>query len=185
MDSALSGYNLHPWKQMISRVLHRIRIRWKQMSSSVLHRIHWLCVTICGVVKLKGPYLDVALPHPCNLPRATTEVALQFSESCAAEGALQHSLSCSADLIFTKSCAATNERVHAFRLPRLGPADTRCNSQVCFHTSLELSRTLVAGTPMMPSRAPASSSTDASPASAWELLGVLERDAALVTALAM
>ena len=48
-------------------------------------------------------------PHPCNRPQAKTEVALQFSESCAAEVALQHSLFSSADIIFTKSCAATNE----------------------------------------------------------------------------
>ena len=51
-------------------------------------------------------------PHPCNVPQARTEVALQFSECCAAEVALQHSLFCSADLVFTKSCAATNEKLH-------------------------------------------------------------------------
>ena len=38
--------------------------------------------------------------------------ALQFSESCAAETALQHSLFCSADVVFTRSCAATNEKLH-------------------------------------------------------------------------
>ena len=46
-------------------------------------------------------------PHPCNMPPAKTEVALQFSECCAAEVALQHWLFCSADVILTKSCAAT------------------------------------------------------------------------------
>ena len=35
-------------------------------------------------------------PRPCNLPQAKTEVALQFSECCAAETALQHWLFCSA-----------------------------------------------------------------------------------------
>ena len=51
-------------------------------------------------------------PHPCNMPRAKTEVALQYLESCAAEFALQHSFFCSADVIFTKSCAATNGKLH-------------------------------------------------------------------------
>ena len=32
-------------------------------------------------------------PHPCNMPQAKTEVALQFLECCAAEVALQRSLS--------------------------------------------------------------------------------------------
>ena len=86
-------------------------------------------------------------PHPCNMPHAKTGVALQFSESCAAETALQHSLFCSADVVFTKSCAAASEKLHCnienaalqesgaflplscgfqaptFRLPDLGPAD--------------------------------------------------------------
>ena len=86
-------------------------------------------------------------PHPCNMPQAKTEVALQFSECCAAEVALQHSLFCSADVILTTSCTATNEKLHrniekaalqesgaflplscrfqapTFRHPRLGPAD--------------------------------------------------------------
>ena len=77
------------------------------------------------------------------MPQAKTEVALQFSESCAAEVPLQHSLFCSADFIFTKHRAATNEKLHCntekaagqkvalscvfqapmFRLPRLGPAE--------------------------------------------------------------
>ena len=84
---------------------------------------------------------------PCNMPQVKTEVALQFSESCAAEVALQHSLFCSAKIIFTKSCAATNAQLQCsiekaalqessaflplscgfqaptFRHPRLGPAD--------------------------------------------------------------
>ena len=51
-------------------------------------------------------------PHPCNMPQAKTEVALQFLESCAAEVALQHSVFCNADIIFTKSCAATSEKLH-------------------------------------------------------------------------
>ena len=38
-------------------------------------------------------------PHPCKMPLAKPEVALQFSESCAADFALQHSLFCSADVI--------------------------------------------------------------------------------------
>ena len=72
-------------------------------------------------------------PHPCNMAQAKTEVALQFLESCAAETALQHSLFCSADVIFTKSCAAASEKLHGnieqkcgptFRHPCLGPAET-------------------------------------------------------------
>ena len=50
-------------------------------------------------------------PHPCNMPQAKTEVALQFSECCAAEVALQHSLFCNADVILTKSCAAASEKL--------------------------------------------------------------------------
>ena len=40
------------------------------------------------------------------------EVALQFSESCAAETALQYRLFCSADVVCAKSCALTNEKLH-------------------------------------------------------------------------
>ena len=85
--------------------------------------------------------------HPCNMPQANTEAALQFSESCAAAVALQHSLFCSADAVFTRSCAATSEKLRCnienpalqesgpflplsfgfqaptFRRPHLGPAD--------------------------------------------------------------
>ena len=46
------------------------------------------------------------------MPQAKREVALQFSECCAAEVALQHWLFCSADVILTKSCAATSEKRH-------------------------------------------------------------------------
>ena len=82
-----------------------------------------------------------------------TEVALQFSGSCTAEAALQHSLFCSADVVFTTSCTATNDKLRCniekktalqesgaflplscgfqaptFRLPRLGPAEVcTCN----------------------------------------------------------
>ena len=86
-------------------------------------------------------------PHPCNMPQAKTEVALQFLECCAAEVALQHWLFCSAEVILTKSCAAASEKLHCniekaalqesgaflplscrfqaptFSHPRLGPAD--------------------------------------------------------------
>ena len=86
-------------------------------------------------------------PHPCNMPQAKTEVALQFSECCAAEVALQHSLFCSAEVVLTKSCAAASKKPQrniekaalqesgaflplscgfqapTFRHPRLGPAD--------------------------------------------------------------
>ena len=81
------------------------------------------------------------------MPQAKTEVALQFLESCAAEVALQHSLFGSAEVIFTKSCAAASEKLQynfekaalqesgaflplscgfqapTFRHPRLGPDD--------------------------------------------------------------
>ena len=83
------------------------------------------------------------------MPEAKTEVALQFSECCAAETALQHWLFCSAEVIWTKSCAAANEKLHCniekaalqesgaflplscgfqaptFRHPRFGPAEWR------------------------------------------------------------
>ena len=81
------------------------------------------------------------------MPHVKTEVALQFSECCAAEVALQHSLFCNAEGIFTKSCAAASEKLHCniekaalqesgaflplscgfqaptFGHPRLGPAE--------------------------------------------------------------
>ena len=94
-----------------------------------------------------SPKPDPSKPHPCNMPPAKTEVALQFPECCAAETALQHWLFCSAEAILTKSCAAANEKLHCniakaalqesgvflplscgfqaptFRHPRLGPAE--------------------------------------------------------------
>ena len=84
-------------------------------------------------------------PHACNMPQAKMEVALQFSESCAAEVAPQHSLFCSAEVIFTNNWAAASEKLQCnsgkaalqesgaflplscgfqapkFRHPRLGP----------------------------------------------------------------
>ena len=96
---------------------------------------------------LASPKPDPSKPHPCNMPQAKTEVALQFSERCAAGTALQHCLFCSAEVIWTKSCAAANEKLHCniekaalqesgaflplscgfqaptFRHPRFGPAE--------------------------------------------------------------
>ena len=87
------------------------------------------------------------------MPQAKTEVALQFSECCAAEAALQHSLFCNADTIFTQSCTATSEKLHCnidkaalqesgallplscrfqaptFRHPRFGLAETSLHSR--------------------------------------------------------
>ena len=86
-------------------------------------------------------------PHPCNMPQAKTEVALQLSECCAAGTALQHRRFCSVEVIWTRSCAAANEKLHCniekavlqesgafpplscgfqaptFRHPRFGPAE--------------------------------------------------------------
>ena len=94
-----------------------------------------------------SPIPHPSKPHPCNMPQAKTEVALQFSECYATEVALQHSLFCSAEVVFTKSCAAASEKLQCniekaalqesgvflplscgfqaptFRHPRLGPAD--------------------------------------------------------------
>ena len=94
-----------------------------------------------------SPKSHPSKPHPCNMPQAKTEVALQFSECCAAEVALQHWLFCSAAFILTKSCAAASEKLQCniekaalqesgaflplscgfqaptFRHPRLGPVD--------------------------------------------------------------
>ena len=59
-------------------------------------------------------------PHPCNMAQAKMEVALQFSESCAAEVALQHSLFFSAvwksflpkaALQRAKNCTATLKKL--------------------------------------------------------------------------
>ena len=70
------------------------------------------CQCLLHVPSSASPEPHPSKPHPCNVPQAKTEVALQFLESCAAEVALQHLLFCNADVIFTKSCAATNERLH-------------------------------------------------------------------------
>ena len=88
------------------------------------------------------------------MPQAKTEVALQFLECRAAEVALQHSLFCSAEVVFTKSCAAASEKLQCsiekaalqqsgaflplscgfqaptFRHPRLGPAEKRITAGV-------------------------------------------------------
>ena len=100
--------------------------------------------------KSASPKPHPSKPHPCNMPQAKTEVALQFSECCAAEVALQHWLFCNADVILTKSCAAASEKlqchiekaalqesgvflplscglqVPTFRHPRLGSAEKNC-----------------------------------------------------------
>ena len=76
----------------------------------------------------KKPKPHPSKPHPCSMPQAKTEVALQFSECCAAEVAPQHWFFCSADVILTKSCAAASEKQLQekwrfpadFKLPRLG-----------------------------------------------------------------
>ena len=86
-------------------------------------------------------------PTPATCHQRKTQVALQFSECCAAEVALQHWLFCSPDVIFTKSCAAASKKLQCniekaalqesgaflplscgsqaptFRHPRLGPAE--------------------------------------------------------------
>ena len=99
--------------------------------------------------KSASPIPHPSKPRPCNMPQAKTEVALQFSDCCAAETALQHWLFCSAEVIWTKSCAAANEKLHCniekaalqesgvflplscgfqaptFRHPRFGPPDQK------------------------------------------------------------
>ena len=50
-----------------------------------------------GVLFFPSPKPHPSKPHPCNISQAKTEVALQFSECCAAEVALQHSLFCSVE----------------------------------------------------------------------------------------
>ena len=91
------------------------------------------------------------------------EVVLQFSDSCTAETALQHSLFCSADVAFT-NWAATKEKLHCnieklrcrkvgaflplscgfqaptFRHPRLGPMLQGCHPSSPSTTWSELSR---------------------------------------------
>ena len=57
----------------------------------------------------KGP--EAALTQ--HKPQVKTEIALQFSASCAAtEVAPQDSACCNADVIFTESCTATNGQLH-------------------------------------------------------------------------
>ena len=59
-----------------------------------------------------SPKPHPAKPHPCNMAQAKNRSCTAIFGSCAAETALQHSLFCSADIAFTKSCAATNEELH-------------------------------------------------------------------------
>ena len=80
------------------------------------------------------------------MPQARTKLQCIFRHSCTAEVSLQHSLFCSANVILTKSCAATNKHLHCnidklrctkvefafrfptdFRLPHVGPADFQSN----------------------------------------------------------
>ena len=49
-------------------------------------------------------------PTPATCHKRKQKLRCNFRKVAAAEVALQHSLFCSADVIFTKSCAATNER---------------------------------------------------------------------------
>ena len=97
-----------------------------------------------------SPKPDPSKPHPCNMPQAKTEVALQFSECCAAGTALQHwlfsavrkSFGPKAALQQTKNCTATSKKLHCrkvalscrfpaafkpptFRHPRFGPAENK------------------------------------------------------------
>ena len=115
-------------------------------------------VPLCGPISIlnassslwtdQHPECHLSKPHPCNMAQAK----LLFSESCVAEVALQHSLFCSADIVFTKSCAATSEKLHCnietaslhesgaflplscgfqaptFGHPRLGCAEPNCPS---------------------------------------------------------
>ena len=62
-----------------------------------------LCLLVFFLSRLK--------PTPATCHKAKTEVALQFSECCAAEVALQHWHFCIADVILTKSCAAASEKL--------------------------------------------------------------------------
>ena len=89
-------------------------------------------------------------PHPCNMPQAKTEVALQFSESCAAATFAflqcrrhfyqkprcnQRKLHCNigkaalqeSGALLQLSCGS---QAPTFRLPRLGPTDSYRNSRV-------------------------------------------------------
>ena len=67
---------------------------------------------ILTLFRSASPKPHPSKPRPCNMPQARTEVALRFSGCCAAETALQHWLFCSAEVIWTKSCAAANEKLH-------------------------------------------------------------------------
>ena len=51
-------------------------------------------------------------PTPATCHKRKRKLRCRFSECCAAETALQHWLFCSAEVIWTKSCAATNEKLH-------------------------------------------------------------------------
>ena len=85
-------------------------------------------------LKSASPKPYPSKPHPCNMPTTKTEVALQLSERCAAEVALQHLLFRNADVIFTKTCAATNEKlrcnIEKAELQESGAA-LSCRLQIC------------------------------------------------------
>ena len=134
-------------------------VSWNRWPPLVAQTPHHLCRATLSA----SPKPDPSKPHPCNMPQAKTEVALQFSECCAAGTALQHSLFCSAEVIWTKSCAAANEKLHCniekaalqesgaflplscgfqaptFRHPCFGPADS-CRAKLCRVSRLTFSQ---------------------------------------------
>ena len=51
-------------------------------------------------------------PAPATCHKRKRKLRCSFRECCAAETALQHWLFCSEEVIWTKSCAAANEKLH-------------------------------------------------------------------------
>ena len=78
----------------VVRVLARlVQIRLRE---TYIKHLSW-ATSICHQMRSASPKPHPSNPHPCNTPQAKTEVALQSSESCVAEVALQHAPFCSAD----------------------------------------------------------------------------------------
>ena len=72
------------------------------------------CVSFKGVLAREVLNPTPSKPHLCNMPQAKMEFALQSSESCTAEVALQYSLFCSADILSTKSCAVISKKLQRY-----------------------------------------------------------------------
>ena len=78
---------------LVVRAVYNPRLRYTLSRRAVTLRFFFMRHNPIALYPSASPTPHPSKPHRCDMPQAKTEVALQFSESCAAEVALQHSLS--------------------------------------------------------------------------------------------